>query len=174
MNEQMNEFMDGQNIFCKKEQKGQGRTKRRKMSTMRESVILGGPTSSRVPQAAVFLNSKHSPIHARYAFYVLQLHLNKLKALVLSITVNTLHVPFGHQLLGRDCASRSHENPELSGLRLLSQRQRWPEGRGSLAESCEYPSTKPKRDGYISLCFLSPWMSGDPPHSLSMVRYLPS
>lgn len=143
------------------------------MST-KESVILGGPASFRLPQAALFLNSKHSSTHARYAFRILQLHLNKLKALVLSITVNMLHVPSGHQLLCRACASRSHEDPEFSGLRLLSQRLGWLEGRGSLAESCKHPSTKPKRDGDVSLCFLSPWMSGHSSPSLSMVRYLPS
>lgn len=143
------------------------------MSTMKESVILGGPTSSRLPQAALFLNSKRSSTHARYAFCILQLHLNKLKALVLSITVNMLHVPSGHQLLCRTCASRSHEDPEFSGLRLLSQRQGWLEGRGSLTESCKHPSTKPKRDGDVSLCFLSSWMSGHSSPSLSMVRYAP-
>lgn len=63
-------------------------------------VILGGSAAFRLPWAAVFPNSKHSSAHSRHAPHTLQLHLNKLKPLVLSIIVSMLHICSGHQLVG--------------------------------------------------------------------------
>lgn len=145
-------------------------TNGRKMSTMKVTVILGGPKFSRLPWAAIFPNSMHSSAHSRYALHTMQLYLNKLKPLALSVIVSKLHIPFRHQLLGTVLQGTTEILSTLDSDCWVSRRDGQRE-RDSMPVS---EATTPKKDEYIRPLPLFALMYEDSLHWLTVVRDLPS
>ena len=141
------------------------------MPTMKVTVILGGPAFSRLPWAAVVPNSTHSSAHPRYVLHTIQLYMNKLKPLALSITVSKLQRPFRHQLLGTVLQGTTEMWSTLDSDCWVSDRNGQRKG-DSTAESLKLLNLKEMN--MLGISFFLSWTCEDSLHLLTVVSYLPS